>query len=88
MFLPSDFGFDARSERRDKVQLALLNYAACIEPRLVLKGGLAMRCAHSTARLTADVDFDADGSVSNRSIASTMRRSVQMALGANKLTPA
>jgi predicted nucleotidyltransferase component of viral defense system len=56
---PADKGFDETLRAVDRAQLVLareLSHSA--GSRLVLKGGMAMRCAVGSMRLTKDIDFD------------------------------
>ncbi len=62
---PAESGFDERLGRIDRCQIALLReIAAAYGPRLTLKGGMAMRAVFGSMRLTRDIDFDRDPSVS------------------------
>jgi predicted nucleotidyltransferase component of viral defense system len=59
MYDPAEKGFDEALRAIDRAQLVLareLSHSA--GSRLVLKGGMAMRCAVGSLRLTKDIDFD------------------------------
>lgn len=47
--------------------------------RYILKGGMAMRALYGSARLTKDVDFDCEDSVSDRSLATRIPKSIDQA---------
>jgi len=47
--------------------------------RYILKGGLAMRALYGSARLTKDVDFDCDDSISDRSLATRIASALELA---------
>lgn len=49
--------------------------------RLVLKGGMAMRVAHGSARHTKDIDLDADHDMDLASVQTCVRRSIKEATG-------
>lgn len=65
---------------RDRSQMAFL--AALMRlgaDRYVLKGGMAMRALYGSARLTKDVDFDCEESVSDRSMSARISGALQQA---------
>ncbi len=65
LYAPSEKGFDARYEAVDRCQVGLLRELASLQGgRLILKGGMAMRAALGSMRLTKDIDFDRDLSLS------------------------
>lgn len=47
--------------------------------RYILKGGMAMRALYGSARLTKDVDFDCEDSVSDRSLATRIPNAIEQA---------
>ncbi|HUN26393.1 MAG TPA: nucleotidyl transferase AbiEii/AbiGii toxin family protein [Steroidobacteraceae bacterium] len=47
--------------------------------RYILKGGMAMRALYGSARLTKDVDFDCEDSVSDRSLATRIPAAMEQA---------
>lgn len=69
LYSPSDRGFDPRLEVIDRCQVALLReLAGELGNRLVLKGGMAMRAAFGSIRLTKDMDFDRDETISQAAL--------------------
>lgn len=65
LYAPTDKGFDPRLEAIDRCQVGLLRELAGQQGgRLILKGGMAMRAAFGSMRLTKDIDFDRDPSLS------------------------
>lgn len=78
--LPSEVGFDPRQEAIDRCQVALLRELASQQGgRLVLKGGMAMRAAFGSTRLTKDIDFDRDPSLSQDTLKRTLEKSLTRA---------
>uniref|UniRef100_UPI0033407022 nucleotidyl transferase AbiEii/AbiGii toxin family protein n=1 Tax=Castellaniella defragrans TaxID=75697 RepID=UPI0033407022 len=62
---PTEKGFDPRFESIDRCQIGLLRELAGQQgERLILKGGMAMRAVFGSLRLTKDIDFDRDPSLS------------------------
>ncbi len=69
LYTPSEKGFDPRLEAIDRCQVALLReLASPFGDRLILKGGMAMRAAFGSIRLTKDIDFDRDDTISQASL--------------------
>jgi predicted nucleotidyltransferase component of viral defense system len=63
-------GFSPEAQVRDRSQMAFLSSLMRLgADRYILKGGMAMRALYGSARLTKDVDFDCEDSVSDRSLA-------------------
>jgi predicted nucleotidyltransferase component of viral defense system len=72
---PSDMGFDARLEAIDRCQVCLLReLSAQLGSRLILKGGMAMRAAFGSMRLTKDIDFDRDQTISQDTLKKNLER--------------
>jgi predicted nucleotidyltransferase component of viral defense system len=73
-------GFSPDAEIRDKSQMAFLS-ALMREGanRYILKGGMAMRALYGSARLTKDVDFDCEDSVSPQSMAARIPKALDQA---------
>jgi predicted nucleotidyltransferase component of viral defense system len=77
MYSPADKGFDERLEAIDRCQVCLLRELASQNgSRLVLKGGMAMRAALGSMRLTKDIDFDRDGTISQTALEGMLRRNL------------
>jgi predicted nucleotidyltransferase component of viral defense system len=69
LYTPTEKGFDSRLEAIDRCQVGLLReLAGDLGNRLILKGGLAMRVAFGSIRLTKDIDFDRDESISQAAL--------------------
>jgi predicted nucleotidyltransferase component of viral defense system len=69
IYKPSDRGFDERLTSIDRCQVALLReVVGQYGQRLVLKGGMAMRAVFGSLRLTKDIDFDRQPSLSMDSL--------------------
>jgi predicted nucleotidyltransferase component of viral defense system len=69
IYRPSDRGFDERLTSIDRCQVALLReVVGQYGQRLVLKGGMAMRAVFGSLRLTKDIDFDRQPSLSMDSL--------------------
>ena len=65
LYSPSERGFDERLTAIDRCQVALLReVVGQYGGRLTLKGGMAMRAVFGSLRLTKDIDFDRDASLS------------------------
>lgn len=80
MYDPAAEGFSARLCAIDRCQIGLLralsvHYGA----RLYLKGGMAMRALFGSLRLTRDIDFERDPSLSNDSLRRALPRALQAA---------
>ncbi|MDD5029946.1 MAG: nucleotidyl transferase AbiEii/AbiGii toxin family protein [Rhodoferax sp.] len=77
---PIDRGFSPGLSVIDRCQIAMLRELShAHESRLILKGGLAMRVAVGSMRLTKDVDFDRAEGVSTTSVQSGVKRALQYA---------
>lgn len=73
-------GFAPEAEARDRSQMAFLSSLMRQgADRYVLKGGMAMRALYSSARLTKDVDFDCEDSVSPHSMSAQIPKALQSA---------
>lgn len=69
IYKPSDRGFDERLNSIDRCQVAFLReVVGQYGQRLVLKGGMAMRAVFGSLRLTKDIDFDRQPSLSMDSL--------------------
>jgi predicted nucleotidyltransferase component of viral defense system len=81
MFLSArSLGFSAEAQVRDRSQMAFLSSLMRQgADRYILKGGLAMRALYGSARLTKDVDFDCDDSISDRSLATRIANALEQA---------
>ena len=65
IYSPTEKGFDERLTAIDRCQVALLReIVGQYGQRLVLKGGMAMRAIFGSMRLTKDIDFDREASLS------------------------
>jgi predicted nucleotidyltransferase component of viral defense system len=73
-------GFSPEAQVRDRSQMAFLSSLMRQgADRYILKGGLAMRALYGSARLTKDVDFDCDDSISDRSLATRIASALELA---------
>jgi len=73
-------GFSDEAEARDRCQLQFLaQLMRQGADRFVLKGGLAMRALYGSARLTKDIDFDCEDSVSAQSMKAQMPKALEQA---------
>ena len=73
-------GFSDEAEARDRCQLQFLaQLMRKGADRFVLKGGLAMRALYGSARLTKDIDFDCEDSVSAQSMKAQMPKALEQA---------
>lgn len=84
LYGPTEKGFDPRLEAIDRCQVGLLRELAAQQGnRLILKGGMAMRAVFGSMRLTKDIDFDRDPSLSQealkRSLSGNLLRAATMA---------
>ncbi len=80
LYDPKDRGFAEALSVIDRCQIAMLReLAISTHGRLVLKGGLAMRVALGSMRLTKDVDFDRAEGVSTASVQSSVKKALQYA---------
>jgi hypothetical protein len=60
----SELGFGAEAEMRDRTQMQFIALLARQGAhRFILKGGMAMRALYGSTRLTKDVDFDGEDSL-------------------------
>ena len=85
MYSPAQEGFSPRMCAIDRCQVGLLRALAThYGARLYLKGGMAMRVLFVSLRLTKDIDFERDPSLSNESL----RKALPKALTAAALTSA
>lgn len=84
IYSPTEKGFSERLSTIDRAQVALLReiMSAFGGQRMVLKGGMAMRAVVGSMRLTKDIDFDRDASLSLRSTKGRLRQALKTA-GAN-----
>ena len=82
IYAPSDKGFDPHLEAIDRCQITLLrDLSQQLGNRLILKGGMAMRVALGSMRLTKTVDFDRDRRISQESLAKNLGRMLVRAAG-------
>lgn len=73
-------GFSDEAEARDRCQLRFLAHLMRQgADRFVLKGGMAMRALYGSARLTKDIDFDCEDSVSAQSMKAQMPKALEQA---------
>ena len=80
LYDPKDRGFPEALSVIDRCQIAMLReLATASDGRLVLKGGMAMRVAVGSMRLTKDVDFDRADGVSTASVQSSVKKALQHA---------
>lgn len=82
LYSPTDRGFDPELEAIDRCQVALLReLAGDAGNRLILKGGMAMRAAFGSLRLTKDLDFDRDESLSQATLKKNLEKLLIRAAG-------
>lgn len=82
LYAPSETGFDGRLEAIDRCQVGLLReLSAQLGNRLILKGGMAMRAAFGGMRLTKDIDFDRDRTISQDALKKNLERMLVRAAG-------
>jgi predicted nucleotidyltransferase component of viral defense system len=80
LYDPHARGFSEALSVIDRCQIAMLRELAnASDGRLVLKGGMAMRVAVGSMRLTKDVDFDRADGVSTASVRASVKRALQYA---------
>lgn len=80
LYDPKDRGFSEALSAIDRCQIAMVRELAnSTDGRLILKGGMAMRVAVGSMRLTKDVDFDRADGVSTASVRSSVKRALQYA---------
>lgn len=78
LYDPKDRGFSEALSAIDRCQIAMVRELAnSTDGRLILKGGMAMRVAVGSMRLTKDVDFDRADGVSTASVQSNVKRALQ-----------
>lgn len=86
LYTPSERGFDARLEAIDHCQIGLLReLSSNAGARLTLKGGMAMRAAFGSMRLTKDIDFDRDPTISQDALKKNLERSLLRAANITKI---
>lgn len=82
-----ELGFGPEADLRDHAQMlftqVLIRQGAT---RFILKGGMAMRALYGSTRLTKDVDFDCEDSVSRQSMRTHMPRALLQAARAAGLS--
>ena len=87
MLNPKTQGFSDRIIAADRCQVILLRLLALhYGNRLVLKGGMAMRALFGSLRLTKDVDFERDPSLSNASLENSLPKTLAAAALESGLT--
>lgn len=75
LYSPAERGFDPRMDAIDRCQVGLLReLAGQLGKRLILKGGMAMRAAFGGMRLTKDIDFDRDNTISQETLKKNLGR--------------
>lgn len=80
MLNPTAQGFSDRLIAVDRCQIILLRSMALhYANRLVLKGGMAMRALFGSLRLTKDLDFERDPSLSNESLERSLPKAMTSA---------
>jgi predicted nucleotidyltransferase component of viral defense system len=80
MYDPAAEGFSARLCAIDRCQIGMLRaIAGQYGSRLYLKGGMAMRALFGSLRLTKDIDFERDPSLSNASLVKALPKALQSA---------
>ncbi len=80
LYDPKDRGFSEALSAIDRCQIAMVRELAnSTDGRLVLKGGMAMRIAVGSMRLTKDVDFDRTDGVSTASVQSSVKKALHYA---------
>lgn len=71
-------GFAPEAELRDRSQMAFLSSLMRQgADRYVLKGGMAMRALYASARLTKDIDFDCEASLSTQSMSAQIPKALR-----------
>ncbi len=77
LYTPSEKGFSAQLEAIDRCQVGLLRELASHHgARLILKGGMAMRAAFGSMRLTKDIDFDRDPTISQDALKGALQKNL------------
>lgn len=86
MYDPASEGFSASLCAIDRCQVGLLRALATrYSARLYLKGGMAMRALFGSLRLTKDIDFERDPSLSNDSLRKALPAALRAAALASTL---
>ncbi len=86
MYYPAKEGFSPRICAIDRCQVGLLRALAThYGARLYLKGGMAMRVLFGSLRLTKDIDFECDPSLSNDSLRKALPKALTAAALASAL---
>ena len=86
MYDPASEGFSASLCAIDRCQVGLLRALATrYSARLYLKGGMAMRALFGSLRLTRDIDFERDPSLSNDSLRKALPAALRAAALASTL---
>lgn len=86
LYTPSENGFSAQLEAIDRCQVALLRELASHHgARLILKGGMAMRAAFGSMRLTKDIDFDRDLTISQAALKGALQKNLRRAASTSGL---
>jgi hypothetical protein len=80
LYDPKERGFSEAFSAIDRCQIAMVRELAnAADGRLILKGGMAMRMAVGSLRLTKDVDLDRAAGVSTASVQSSVKKALQYA---------
>lgn len=80
LYSPRDVGFSSEKHAIDRCQVALLRAISQMAgARLVVKGGMAMRVAFGSLRLTKDIDFDRAANVSANAVKGLVKHGMQFA---------
>lgn len=80
LYDPQNRGFSEAFSAIDRCQIAMVRELAnSTDGRLILKGGMAMRVAVGSMRLTKDVDFDRADGVSTASVQSSLKKALRYA---------
>lgn len=85
-----EFLFEDERLVRDALQCKILSeiFSADLKKQLVLKGGFAMRALFGSERMTKDIDFEADNSLSLWHLKQSIRHSLERALKMGIVTDA
>lgn len=80
LYSPRDVGFSNEKHIIDRCQVALLRAISQeAGARLVVKGGMAMRVAFGSMRLTKEIDFDCAANMSANAVKGLLRRGMLVA---------
>lgn len=80
LYSPTTHGFSERLTVIDRAQVALLReLASSADLRLALKGGMAMRAVFGSMRLTKDIDFDRDPTMSMAALKAQLKKALSRA---------